>query len=222
MRRPPKAGQMLSGTVLKPLLPLDGAGPGRRKLLHQLVETALPMKKLLNWHSPALSQMIFDDFLGDVHLYGDFARTRGRAVRHFHVILDEIHLRDLIEWGKNNQDKGGVATYQPPTYSVIAHSLGSILSFDALVYAQAERSLREAKASTDHPSPSLPFLGYVDPAEGENITWASLIEQLSGLEGHHRFKAGVHSGMGGPEKGHDPTLKMAGSYSKLRHVGLPH
>ncbi len=172
----------------KTIAPPGWSRPWQKKLLHQLVETALPMKKLLNWHSPALAQMIFDDFLGDVHLYGDFARTRGRAVRHFHVILDEIHLRDLIEWGRNNQDNGGVAPYQPPTYTVIAHSLGSILSFDALVYAQARRSLRATKASTDHPSPSLPFLGYGDPAEGEHITWGSLMEELSGLEGHHRFK----------------------------------
>ena len=160
----------------------------QEKLLHQLVETALPMKKILNWYNPGLVNRIYDDFLGDVHLYGDFARTRGRAVRHFHVILDEIHLRDFIEWGRHNRERGGLATYKPPIYTVVAHSLGSIMSFDALVYAQAIQPIREAKSTTAHPCPSLPFLGYGDPAAGEQVTWELLIEQLSELEGHHRIK----------------------------------
>jgi len=162
--------------------------PWQEKLLHQLLETALPLKKLLSWYNPELAKKIYDDFLGDVHLYGDFARTRGRAVRHFHVILDEIHLRDLIDWGRNNSDRGGLGTYKPPIYTVIAHSLGSIMSFDALVYAHAKKTIREAKASTHHVCPSLPFLGYADPAEGEEDTWRSLMEQLAALEGHNRSK----------------------------------
>ena len=162
--------------------------PWQEKLLHQLIETALPMKMLLTWYNPHLANMIYNDFLGDVHLYGDFARTRGLAVRHFHVVLDEIHLRDLIDWGRNNRDRGGLATYNPPVYTVIAHSLGSIMSFDALVYAHAKKAIRESQSSTDHVCPSLPFLGYADPAEGEEATWRSLMEQLADLEGHNRYK----------------------------------
>ena len=158
-------------------------------MLDRLIDTALPVKKLLNWYRPEIAKRIFDDFLGDVHLYGDFARTRGKALRHFHVVLDEIHLRDLINWNKFVSEGGKKLneSYQPPVYTVIAHSLGSIMSFDSIVYSHANESVRNAKSSASHPCPSLPFLGYTDKADGEEETWNTLMEELETLEGDKTF-----------------------------------
>ncbi len=147
-----------------------------KRLLKSVVDTALPIKKLLSFRYPDVAKLMFDDFLGDVHLYGDYARTRGKAVRHFHVILDEIHLRDFINWGL--YEKGGADQYEPPVYTVIAHSLGTIMSFDALAYAYATEDVRMGRTSVHHTSPSLPFPGYTEAAEPERETWARLITRL--------------------------------------------
>lgn len=119
---------------------------------------------------------MFDDFLGDVHLYGDYARTRGKAVRHFHVILDEIHLRDFINWYMYEKPRGEL--YKPPDYTILAHSLGSIMSFDALVYAYATEELRDGGEAAHHICPSLPFPGYTEAAKGERETWVRLMSQV--------------------------------------------
>ncbi|MFQ5882139.1 MAG: hypothetical protein ACE5I9_06670 [Candidatus Methylomirabilales bacterium] len=156
------------------------------EMLRSLVDTALPLKTLLSFRYRDLAKLIFDDILGDVHLYGDYARTRGRAVRHFHVILDEIHLRDFIDWCRNVTD---VAEYHPPVYTVIAHSLGSIMSFDALVYAHASRTIREDTVRPRHPCPSLPFPGYTEAAEGEKETWDRLIQRLDSTGRKNELKS---------------------------------
>jgi hypothetical protein len=145
-------------------------------LLSSIVKTAVPVKKLLSWRYPDLTKLMFDDYLGDVHLYGDYARTRGKAVRHFHVILDEIHLRDFINWSL--YEKRGGDHYEPPVYTIFAHSLGSIMSFDALVYAYAREDIRDGSESAHHTSPSLPFPGYTEAAEPERETWVGLITRL--------------------------------------------
>jgi len=148
-----------------------------RLLLDRLIKTALPAQKLLSWYNPEMAKQIFRDFLGDVHLYGDYARTRGKAVRHFHVVLDEIHIRDFIQWCRYGP--GGMATYTPPAYTVIAHSLGSIMSFDALVYSRAKETLRESNSPVAHNSPSLPFPGYKDEAKGESEVRERIISDLN-------------------------------------------
>lgn len=148
-------------------------------LLGQLIETALPIQKLLSLANKDLATRIFRDFLGDVHLYGDYARTRGKAVRHFHVVLDEIHIRDFIQWYRYGREKGeSVDDYRPPTYTIIAHSLGSIMSFDALVYSRARDSVRASSSPVAHDSPSLPFPGYRDEAKGEEKVRNEIISML--------------------------------------------
>ena len=161
--------------------------PWASHLLGMIIDTAVPAKKILSFYQKELANKIFNGFLGDVHLYGDYARTRGQAVRHFHVILDEIHLRDFIRWYWFDRDK--FPEYQEPEYTIIAHSLGSIMSFDALVYAHVKRDIRNKKEPQAHPSPSFPFPGYTDPADGEKDTWKFLMDQLNDitedLKNHH-------------------------------------
>ena len=162
----------------KGMVPKNWIPPWAPPMLDSLVDILLPVKRLLARRYPDLVKRIFDDFLGDVHLYGDYARTRGRAVRHFHVILDEIHFRDFIDWYKREGRGGPSNQYQPPEYTIIAHSLGSVLSFDALVYAHARKNVREAEASSDHDCPSLPFPGYMFDRDVEKEALGYLVTQL--------------------------------------------
>ena len=147
-------------------------------LLHQVQSAALTLKWLLDWRAPEVSRLIFDDILGDVHLYGDYLRTRGRAVRHFHAVLDEIHLRDYIDWCRLTDAPGA---YEPPAYTVIAHSLGSVMSFDALTYAFARPGVRRDDDRPRHASGSVPFPDYTTPAAGEVETWQHLMDGLRTL-----------------------------------------
>ena len=88
----------------------------------------LPLEKLLASRLPGFSDEIFSRFLGDIQLYGEYLGTRGMAVRRFHermAGLEESHYREP-----------GVSASRP-SYTVIGHSLGSIMSFDALMFAHA-------------------------------------------------------------------------------------
>jgi hypothetical protein len=151
------------------------AGP----LLQQIEDSALTVKAALTYFQPNLSTLIFDEVLGGIHLYGDYVRTRGKAVRHFHFVLDEICLRDFVDWCR--YEPGGYATYQFPTFTVIAHSLGSIMSYDALMYAFADQKIRAESRHPRHPCPSLPFPAYTEPAPAEEAIWRGLLAQLESL-----------------------------------------
>lgn len=146
-------------------------------VLHLIRKTVIPIKKILDFKYPELSKVVFEDVLGDIHLYGDYGRTRGRAVRHFHGVLDEIHLRDFIDWCKNGPNRNE-NTYEAPSYTVIAHSLGSIMSFDALVYAFTDFRVRGARANNGGYSPSFPFYGYTEEQPQEVQTWLNLLSEL--------------------------------------------
>ena len=156
-------------------------------LLKEIEATVIPFQRILKWCKPSVANLIFDDILGDVHLYGDFARTRGQAVRRFHVTLDQIHIRDYEQWCRFERT-GPDEQYTPPVYTVIAHSLGSIMSFDALVYAFASPTIRAGKAP--HVSGSLPFPGYMANEEYEEEAWDSLIEDIQKPPAHSDWPSG--------------------------------
>ncbi len=158
-----------------PFTPSNWSAPWMNPLLKEVEATVVPFKRILKWYKPSVANLIFDDILGDVHLYGDYARTRGQAVRRFHATLDQIHLRDYEQWCRFERT-GPNEQYAAPLYTVIAHSLGSIMSFDALVYAFSNSSIREGK--TPHASGSLPFPGYTEHEECEGGAWDSLIGDI--------------------------------------------
>ena len=81
-------------------------------LLYEIERTLVPMKGLLTYYFPEVAKAVFQDVIGDVHLYGDYARTRGQAVRRFHTMMDEIHLRDYIQWCTKKFETGTAPT--PP------------------------------------------------------------------------------------------------------------
>lgn len=163
-----------------PFTPKNWSKPWVLPLLQAIEDTIVPIQGLLKWYAPAIEKTIFQDVFGDVHLYGDYARTRGRAVRRFHAQLDQIHLRDYIQWCRFERTSKE-EPYVPPVYTIIAHSLGSVLSFDALLYAHAKESIRDG---TDrHKSGSIPFPGYTEHEESEHEesekeSWLGLLADL--------------------------------------------
>lgn len=116
--------------------------------LEKLVETLLLVKKITAFRIKKMEELIFNKFLGDVQLYGEYSRTRGKGVRRFHKLMARIEHDHYKIHGKNAEAR----------YTVIAHSLGSIMSLDALTYAHVDRNIRQNPGPNNHPN--LPFPGY--------------------------------------------------------------
>jgi hypothetical protein len=98
-------------------------------LFHVMRAGVIPLHDILSKRDPELTKTVFNQFLGDVQLYGEYLGTRGAAVRRFHerfAQLEEDHYKAELK-------RPGPA--RRPRYTVIAHSLGSMMSFDALVFA---------------------------------------------------------------------------------------
>lgn len=155
-------------------------------MLKSIVNTAIPVKEMLAFKYASLTKLVFDDFLGDVHLYGDYGRTRGRAVRHFHVVLDEIMIRDFLQWYwqiyyQSKEQNGKKPAYEPPEFTILAHSLGSIMSFDSLVYAHIRDDIRRNDYTSDEWPESLPFPGYDFIHDIEKKNWNYLHEKLQSI-----------------------------------------
>ncbi len=158
-----------------PFTPKKWSAPWVLPLLEEIEHTLLPIEGLLKWYSEAIEKTIFQDVIGDIHLYGDYARTRGQAVRRFHTVMDEIHLRDYVQWCRFERTRTNEA-YVPPIYTIVAHSLGSVLSYDALLYAFAKETIRDG--TERHVSGCLPFPGYTEPEESDQASWLGLLSEL--------------------------------------------
>lgn len=165
-----------------PFTPLNWSARWVMPLLYEIERTLLPMKALFTYYFEEAAQMVFRDVIGDVHLYGDYARTRGQAVHRFHTMMDEIHLRDYIQWCRFERTSAA-EEYVPPVYTVIAHSLGSVLSFDALMYAFAKENIRDG--SVRHASGCLPFPGYTEREDSDHDSWLGLLSDLMRNPRHH-------------------------------------
>lgn len=104
-----------------------------RDVLHVMRNGVVPLQQLLRRRDPDAAERIFDRFLGDVQLYGEYRATRGMAVRRFHerlAGLEAAHYAAEARTGRAPRD---------PRFVVIGHSLGSVLSFDALLFAHIRR-----------------------------------------------------------------------------------
>ena len=60
------------------------------RMLKSIINVAIPVKSMLALKYTQAVKLIFDDFLGDVHLYGDYARTRGEAVDCFMLLSTKL------------------------------------------------------------------------------------------------------------------------------------
>lgn len=93
------------------------------------------VQKVMNLKFPSLAVKIFNDFLGDVQLYGEYGPCRGQGVRKFHELMGEAQAAHNLEQAERK--KMG-KTPKEARYTIIAHSLGTIMSLDALLYACAD------------------------------------------------------------------------------------
>ncbi|RXK84118.1 hypothetical protein EST62_09965 [Chlorobaculum sp. 24CR] len=181
-------------------------------MLNSVVNTALPLKQILAFISPDLAKHVFDGFLGDVHLYGDYGRTRGRAVRHFHAVLDEIMIRDFLQWywnvyTQNPEQNGKPAKYEPPEFTIIAHSLGTIMSFDALVYAHIKDEIRKNNYTNQKWPASLPFPGYDFIHSIEKNNWDYLHQKLHVIWNREQYNNEILKNIWGLISPSDAELK---------------
>lgn len=117
-------------------------------LLEIMQKGMLRAQQILNLKASSVSTKIFNDFLGDVEIYGNFPHTRGRAVRLFHEMMAKLHEDHLNEF----KDKA-------PQYTIIAHSLGTVMTLDAITYAHANEESRLSVTITED-SKVVHFPGY--------------------------------------------------------------
>ena len=106
-----------------------------RRTLYLLADTLLLVRFAMNFRFKEMKDLIFVKFLSDVELYGEYSRCRGQAVRRFHEIMAKV------EAAHNRREKERERRREA-RYVVIAHSLGSIMSLDALLYASATPGVR--------------------------------------------------------------------------------
>ena len=111
-----------------------------RRVLFLLVDTLMLVRFGMKFRFREMEDLLFAKFLGDVQQYGEYRRCRGRAVRRFHKMMAKIETVHKERESKRDSPRAA-------RYVVIAHSLGSIMSFDALLYAHA--SLRVRGSNTD-------------------------------------------------------------------------
>ncbi len=129
------------------------------QLLYEVSELLVPAETYLGFTNKKARDLIFTQFLGDVQLYAEYPPMRGLAVRRFHERMAELHQAHLAE-------QSGIS----PSYTILAHSLGSIMALDALLYAHARQDIRAGH----HVIPSIryfPFDGYLTPGPLPNTDW---------------------------------------------------
>ena len=119
-----------------------------RRTLYLLADGLLLTRKAMRFRFKEMEDLVFTKFLGDVQVYGEYGRCRGRAVRRFHDMMKRIE-------DEHRGDK------RRPEYVVIAHSLGSVMSFDALMYASAKANVRSGNVG------SWQFPGYIESSSEE-------------------------------------------------------
>ena len=108
-----------------------------RRILYLLADTLLMVRFAMNFRFKEMKDLVFVKFLGDVQLYGEYSRCRGQAVRRFHELMARVEAAH-----KDSERSCECETPREARYVIIAHSLGSIMSLDALLYASATSNVR--------------------------------------------------------------------------------
>jgi hypothetical protein len=138
-----------------------------------LRETVRLIHLILRFKFKSFDELVFGQYLGDVQLYGEYALARGQAVRRFHQKIAEI---DAEHKKQHEKDR------RPATYTVIAHSLGTVMAMDALFYAHAKDHVRMGPGAGQ----GVPFPGYrganllhpFSPAEDTKIPNVDWVENI--------------------------------------------
>ncbi len=86
-------------------------------LVETVSDTLLSIEKIGAMRNKTLRDLIFDKFIGDIQIYAESKSVRQKAVSRFHTILDTI-------FSDPKNDSASI--------TVLSHSLGTVLSYDAL------------------------------------------------------------------------------------------
>lgn len=152
-------------------------------LLTLLCQTLDFSAKALALRSKDLGDVIFGKYLGDVQLYGEFAQCRGTSVRLFHDSMAKIHAYLKDRHGDNIE------------YTVIAHSLGTVMALDSLMLAHAREDILKrppvagpdkGEAEAQKPksaepqvsSADLPFVGYAKAGSNPDVSWIGSVKSF--------------------------------------------
>ncbi len=124
---------------------MDGKDPPPpvwvKRMLGQVRSAVLVMRRLLVGKLAGAGKTAFDDYLGDVQMYGDYVPARGRAVRQFHQEMAAVHAAHEAEFPEG----------PAPTYTILAHSLGTVVALDALMAAHKIGAVDYPDYGTDNP-----------------------------------------------------------------------
>jgi hypothetical protein len=120
-------------------------------VLELLVRSLVVVHRLTAWRSPKADKLIYEQYLGDVQAYGEYSQCRGRAARYFHEVMAQVEMAHQ-KWCREHDDN------REARYTVIAHSLGTIMSLDGLIYAAVPQDVRIGKRTCGL---NLPFDGYL-------------------------------------------------------------
>lgn len=132
------------------------------EILRILKETVTLLRRFTAWRAQTLDETVFTKFLGDVQLYGEYAYCRGQAVRRFHDMMARIeqrHEREEDAQEERARQEQRAFKRREARYTIVAHSLGSIMSLDALLYAHAKPAV--LLGTTPDDAPGLPFPGHL-------------------------------------------------------------
>ena len=70
----------------------------------------------MNFRFKEMKELVFVKFLGDVQLYGEYSRCRGRAVRRFHELMARVEAAHTMPASASGRVSPGTrATSSSPT-----------------------------------------------------------------------------------------------------------
>ncbi|GAB5416806.1 MAG: hypothetical protein Crog4KO_22950 [Crocinitomicaceae bacterium] len=125
---------------------------------------------------------VMENVVGDIQIYGENRSVRGEAVARFHGLMEKIHEQHLQTYNitgfnletedVNHRYKVGSKysgykrlkeaniEYVRPKIHVVAHSLGTVLSLDAIMYAHVKKEYANPANSTENEYRNIPFEMY--------------------------------------------------------------
>ena len=115
-------------------------------ILYNLEETVDAIHRILKLKSATIDRVVFSQYLGDCQVYGDYYHSRGEAVYRFHRLMEALH-----QQRPSNREV---------RYVILAHSLGSVMALDALMYAHASPTVRSGAPQLIPGLNNYPLHGY--------------------------------------------------------------
>ncbi len=135
------------------------------QLLFKLQDVLGPLQTILGSRVPDVEDLAFNKYLGDVQIYAEYEPMRGAAVRRFHERMNHLCAAHYKAFAHLPEEERPT-----PHFTIIAHSLGSIMALDALMYAhRADAGTTDTSnfpfpgyAKTDTQEPDCSWINYVD------------------------------------------------------------